>query len=195
MQNNSMVDNWLHDKDRSRENWIPLFFNTLDMEQEIISSLVKEDKYWEAFNRLNSLFLYYSDHLEHEGTRGHRPIMIPALIEWIAKNKNLIDDIVQGIGGDGYGISSSTLGVSISVSFGSGGVVAQAPGRTTSKASSSGTRRAIRPQARTPSPSAMRSTVKNPNNPAFRAAAGNRSNQMNPNSRAYRSSRGGGRRR
>ena len=33
-----------------------------------------------------------------------------------------------------------------------------------------------------------RANVKNPNNPAFRAASNNRSTQLNPNSSAYRSS-------
>lgn len=195
MQNNSMVDNWLYDKGRSRENWVPAFFNTLDTEQEIISGLVKENKYWEAFNRLNSLFLFYSDHFEIDGTRRQRPIIIPALLDWIAKNKKLIDSIVQGIEGDGYGISSSTFGVSISVSFGSGGVVIPVHGKAATKTTSSGTRRALSPRTRAPSPSAMRSNVKNPNNPAFRAATSNKSNQMNPNNPTYRSSRGGGRRR
>lgn len=49
----------------------------------------------------------------------------------------------------------------------------------------------IAPAARGPSQGNQRANVKNPNNPAHRAAAGNRSNQMNPNSPAYRSSRSG----
>jgi len=41
---------------------------------------------------------------------------------------------------------------------------------------------------------ASRSNVRNPNNPAHRAAANNRSNQINPNNPAYWSSRSGGKR-
>ncbi len=37
----------------------------------------------------------------------------------------------------------------------------------------------------------QRANVKNPNNPAFKAASNNRSNQMNQNSAAYKSSRDG----
>jgi len=44
------------------------------------------------------------------------------------------------------------------------------------------------------SPHANRSNVRNPNNPAQRAAANNRSNQMNPNNPACRSSRTGDKR-
>ena len=37
----------------------------------------------------------------------------------------------------------------------------------------------------------QRATVKNPNNPTFKAASNNRSNQLNPNNAAYKSSRAG----
>lgn len=40
------------------------------------------------------------------------------------------------------------------------------------------------------SPNDQRSNVKNPNNPASRAASNNRSNQMNPNNPSHRASRG-----
>jgi len=39
----------------------------------------------------------------------------------------------------------------------------------------------------------QRANVKNPNNPAHKAAAKNRSNQMNPNNPAHPSSRSGSR--
>ena len=45
-----------------------------------------------------------------------------------------------------------------------------------------------------PSPNDQRSTAKNPNNQAFKAARDNRANQLNPDHPAYRSSRMGGRR-
>ncbi|MCZ6789916.1 MAG: hypothetical protein O7D33_08290, partial [Chloroflexi bacterium] len=47
------------------------------------------------------------------------------------------------------------------------------------------------PAGRGQSQGNQRGDAKNPNNPAYRAAASNRSNQMNPNNPAYRSSRSG----
>ncbi len=42
------------------------------------------------------------------------------------------------------------------------------------------------------SPNDMRSRAKNPNNPASKAAADNRANQVNPGTAAYKSSHKGG---
>ncbi len=78
--------------------------------------------------------------------------------------------------------------------MGSGGSIGtQTPMKAASKSANTGMTRALRPQSRVVSPN-NRANIKNPNNPAFRAAASNRSNQMNPNNPAHRSSRGGGRR-
>lgn len=195
METDSRLDKWLDKRAKSQEAGNQVFLRTLSEEENILKTMVDEKKYWEAFNRLNLLFMHQSNDLEYDFNRGNRPFQMSSMLDWISQNKSIIDEIVQGIGGDGYGISPSNSGVSMSVSFGSGNIGAPPSRKAANKTTSSGMSRALRPRAKTPSPNAMRSTVKNPNNPAFRATARNRSNQMNPNSPAYRSSRGGGKRR
>ena len=164
--------------------------------------MVDEGNSWGAFTRLNILMLFCSHELEpgeaRDGTR-RTPFTMYALLEWVSNNKDFIDEIVQGIGGDGFGLSTSIYGMNLSVSFSSGqnsnpnsnmGVSSIQP---VGKSESGGMTRTPRSTSRAPSPSAMRSNVKNPNNPAFRATASNRSNQMNPNNPAFKSSRGGNR--
>ncbi len=85
-----------------------------------LTKLVAEAKYWEAFKRLNLLFMHITNDLEHDFMRGNRPFQVAALLNWIAENKFLIDEIVDGIGAEGYGISPAIYGVSMSVSFGTG---------------------------------------------------------------------------
>lgn len=169
-----VLDRWFHWDDKDRLGNYHHITNLLSEEEQTIKNLVQEEKYWEAFNRLNYLLLYCSHQLEpgesRDGTR-NTPHTTYALLEWIAANKQLIDEIVQGIEGDGYGISTSLYGVSISVSFGSGGIGAQ-PATGGVQVKSGGMSRALRPRTRTSSPSAMRSNVKNPNNPAYRSSRG-----------------------
>lgn len=171
------------------------FSDELAEEEEAISNLAQERKYWEAFNRLNMLFIHLTTQITFDevSARRYTAFVMSSSLDWLSKNKPLIDDIVNGIGGDGYGIATSNFGISISVSFGSGTIGTQSTGGV-KRTTESGMSRALRPQKRGPSPAAMRSNVMNPNNPASRAAANNRSNQMNRNNSAYRSSRGGGKR-
>lgn len=200
MQPQSRIDRWIQWDNKQRMGNYQLLLDLLAEEEQTMKTLVHEEKYWEAFKRLNLMFLYFSHQLEpgesRDGTH-NTPHTMYALLEWISNNKELIDEIVQGIGGDGYGISTSIYGMNMSVSFSSGnnsninsnmGVSSIQP---IGKSESGGVNRALRPRVRAPSPNANRSSVKNPNNPAFRAAANNRSNQMNRNSPAYRSSRSG----
>lgn len=168
--------------------------NELAEEENVISKLVhSEKKYWEAFNRLNMLFLHLGSEITFDEVyaRRYTACTISSCLDWISKNKPLIDEIVQGIGGEGYGVSTSNFGVSISVSFGSAAISVPSAGGSLKRPNDIGMSRALRPHAKATSPDARANTM-NPNNPAFRAAASNRSNQMNPNSRAYRSSRSGG---
>lgn len=169
----------------------------LTEETNALDNLVhSEKKYWEAFNRLNMLFLHLGSQITFDEVcaRRYTACTVFSSLDWISKNKPLIDEIIQGIGGDGYGISTSNFGISISVSFGSGIIGIQSAGVPSKRTNDMGMSRALRPHSKAPSPDAMRSNVMNRNNPAFRASASNRSNQMNPNSPAYRSSRDGGRR-
>ena len=194
MDTDARLDKWIDKRVKSQEADGQVFLRMLQEEETILKTMVDEKQYWEAFNRLNLLFMHQNHELEII-SGGKRPFQVSSMLDWISQNKSLIDEIVQGIGGDGYGISPSNYGISMSVSFGTGNIGAPTLKKVTTKTSSSGTRRALTSRTRTPSPSAMRSNVKNPNNPAFRAAGRNRSNQMNPNNPAYRSSRGSGRRR
>ena len=204
MQSQSRYDRWIQWDDKGIASGYQHLKDFLAEEEQYMKALLQEEKYWDAFKRLNLMFLYQSSQLEAEVRNGGAPRTMPstmyALLDWISENKSLIDNIVQGIGGDGYGISTSTYGMNISVSFSSGNpsnigsnIGIQSPMRVTKKSDGGGINRATRQRARAPSPNANRSTVKNPNNPAFRAAANNRSNQMNRNSPAYRSARSGSR--
>jgi len=201
MESQSKIDKWIQWDNKQRMGNYQLLINLLVEEEQTMKTLVEEENYWEAFKRLNLMFLYFSHQLEpgesRDGTH-NTPHTMYALLEWISNNKELLDKIVDGIGADGYGISSSIYGMNLSVSFSSGnnpnvnsniGVSSNQPiGKTTS----GGMNRALRQRARALSPNANRSSVKNPNSPAFRSAANNRSNQMNRNSPAYRSSRSAG---
>jgi len=194
MVSKSRLDGWLW----GNKTRVVKYESTVKLTQEeeqVLKALVQDKKYWEAFNRLNLLFLYCSQELEpgedRDGTKNSQYIMY-ALLEWISNNKELIDTIIQGIGGEGYGISTSIYGMNLSVSFSSGnnanivssmGINSIQP---IGKSTGGGMNRATRQRVRAPSPNANRSTVKNPNNPAFRAAANNRSTQMNKNSTARR---------
>lgn len=201
MQSQSKIDKWIQWDDKRRMGNYQLLLDLLAEEEQTMKTLVHEEKYWEAFKRLNLMFLYFSHQLEPGGSGAgthNTPHTMYALLEWISNNKELLDEIVQGIGGDGYGISTSIYGMNMSVSFSSGnnsnvvsGIGVQSSNKVT--ATGGGMNRALRQRGSAPSPNANRSSVMNPNNPAFRAAATNRSNQMNPSSRAYRSSRSGSR--
>ncbi|MFC1953915.1 hypothetical protein ACFLWR_07325 [Chloroflexota bacterium] len=183
------LDKWISER-KGNDGYYQRKEEVLLEAEETISILVSEQKYWEAFNRLNLMFLYFTSEFMVDDVypRRYSAFVNSASIDWIAKNKQLIDDIVQGIGGEGYGISTSYYGVSISVSFGSGSISTQQSTKATS--SKAGTTRALRPQTRSTSPN-NRANVMNRNNQAFKAAANNRSNQMNKNSAAYKSSRSG----
>jgi len=195
-----MLDSWFDLTNKQRVAVYERKKAMLEEETQNMNAMVDEGKHWEAFNRLNLLLLLCSHELENgearDGTK-NTPYIMKALLEWVSNSKELIDTIIQGIGGEGYGISTSIYGMNLSVSFSSGnnsninsnmGVSSIQP---IGKSESGGMNRALRPRVRVPSPNANRSSVKNPNNPAFRAAANNRSNQMNRNNPAYRSSRSG----
>jgi hypothetical protein len=188
---NMILDKWVLGRDE-KDGFYNRIRDELTEEEETIRHLAEEGNYWEAFNRLNMLFIHLTTQITHDEVYMHRytAFVMSSSLEWVSRNKPIIDEIVEGIGGEGYGMSTSNFGISISVSFGSGTVGTQSTGRV-KRTSKAGMSQALRPQKRGPSPAAMRSTVKNPNNPAFGVAANNRSNQMNPNNPAYRSSRGG----
>jgi hypothetical protein len=107
--------------------------NILTEETANLTKLAVEANYWEAFKRLNLVFMHVTSELEHDFMRGNRPFQVAALLDWIAENKSLIDKIVDGIGAEGYGISPTIYGVSLSVSFGTGVIeeqsITQAVGR------------------------------------------------------------------
>ena len=202
MQSQSRIDGWIQWNDKQIMGGYQHLKDFLAEEEQIMEAFLQEKKYWDAFKRLNLMFLYQSAQLEaevrHTTNQRTMPSTMYALLDWISENKSLIDDIVQGIGGDSYGLSTSTYGINISVSFSSGNnsnisnnIGIQSPKKITKKSDGGNINRATRQRARAPSPNANRSTAKNPNNPAFRAATNNRSNQMNRNSPAFRSSRSG----
>ena len=202
MQSQSRYDRWIQWDDKGILSGYEHLKDFLAEDEQYMKALLQEEKYWDAFKRLNLMFLYQSSQLESEVRNNNNqrtmPSIMYALLDWISNNKGLIDEIVQGIGGDGYGISTSTYGINISVSFSSGNasnissnIGIQSPMKVTKKRDGGGINRATRQRARAPSPNANRSNTMNRNNPAFRAAANNRSNQMNRNSPAYRSSRSG----
>lgn len=196
-----MLDKWFNRDNPERFAKYENSKRWLAEEEKALKTLIEEEQYWEAFNRLNYIFLCCSQELENgdyrDGTR-NTPYVMHALIEWTSSNKKLIDSIIRGIGGDGYGISTSIYGMNFSVSFSTGvdatiasniSVNSNPPVRNST---GSGINRAVTHRVRAPSPNSSRSDTKNPNNPAFRATAVNRSNQLNPNSSIYRSSRGEG---
>ena len=201
MESQSRLDKWFQWNNKQRMAHYESVKTLLEDETQKMDAMVDEEKYWEAFNRLNLMLLFCSHELEpgelRDGTI-NTPQTMYALLEWVSNNKELIDTIIQGIGGEGYGISTSIYGMNLSVSFSSGnnsninsnvGVSSIQP---VEKSEGDGMNRALRQRVSAPSPNTNRSNVINPNNPAFRSAANNRSNQMNPNSPAYRSSRTGG---
>jgi len=203
MESQSRYDRWIQWDDKRIMGGYEHLKDFLAQEERIMKAHLQEKKYWDAFKRLNLMFLYQSSQLEAEVRNGgaprNMPITMYALLDWVSDNKELIDEIVQGIDGDGYGISTSTYGINVSVSFPSGNnantgsnIGIQSPTRVTKQSGGGSVNRATRQRARAPSPSTQRSNVRNPNNPAFRASVSNRSNQMNPNNPAYRSSRSGG---
>jgi len=198
MESQSRLDRWFQWDDKQRVAGYEHLKSLLEEETQNMNVMVDEGKHWEAFNRLNLLLLFCSHELEpgesRDGTQ-RTPFTMYALLEWVSNNKELIDTIIQSIGGEGYGISTSIYGMNLSVSFSSGnnsninsnmGVSSIQP---IGKSESGGMNRALRQSVRAPSPNTNRSNVMNPNNPTFRAAANNRGNQMNPNNPAYRSSR------
>ena len=99
--------------------------NILTEETANLTKLVTEEEYWEAFKRLNLVFMHVTSDLEHDFMRGNRPFQVAALLDWIAENKSLVDEIVDGIGAEGYEISPAIYGVSMSVSFNTGVIEAQ----------------------------------------------------------------------
>ena len=108
-------------KEPTNENLI----NILTEESASLTKLVTKAEYWEAFKRLNLVFMHVASELEHDFMRRNRPFQVATLLDWIAENKSLIDEIVDGIGAEGYGISPALYGVSMSVSFGTGVTEAQ----------------------------------------------------------------------
>ena len=94
--------------------------------------MVQEEKYCEAFNRLNMLFLHLAYNMTYDQVCVNRysAFTLSSSLDWISKTKYLIDEIIEGIGGEGFGISASNYGISISVSFGTGKISTQ----STSKA-------------------------------------------------------------
>ena len=117
------------------------------------------------------MLLFCSHELEPGGSREdtrQTPFTMYALLEWVSNNKELIDTIIQGIGGEGYGISISTYGMNLLVSFSSGnnsninsnmGISSIQP---IGKSESGGMNRALRQSIRAPSPNTNRSNALNP---------------------------------
>ena len=181
MQSQSRIDKWIQWDDKEIASGYEHLKDFLAEAEQFMKALLQEKKYWDAFKRLNLMFLYQSAQLEVEVSSGgaprNMPITMYALLDWIAGNKSLIDDIVQGIGGDGYRLSTSTYGINISVSFSSGNpsnigsnIGIQSPMGVTKKSGGGGMNRATRPKGRAPSPNARRLNVRNPKNPAHRSS-------------------------
>ena len=196
-----MIDGWFDRENKQRMAVYERKKTMLEEETQNMNTMVNEGKHWEAFNRLNLLLLSCSHELENgeyrDGTK-NTPFIMKALIEWVSNNKELIDKIIQGIGADGYGISSSIYGMNLSVSFSSGNAsninsnMDVNSVQPIGKSEGGGMNRVVGRQVNTTTPNTNRSNVMNPNNPAHKADTNNRSNQMNPNSSAYHSSRSGG---
>ena len=89
----------------------------IEEETPNIRNLISEGKCLEAFNELNLLLLYCSSQLEHIKNSALTPFIMHALLEWVSNNKELIDDVVKGIGGEGYAIFTSLNGINLSVTF------------------------------------------------------------------------------
>ena len=202
MQSKSPIDQWFPRDNKQRMATYERLKTLLEEEEQEMTALVDHEKHWEAFQRLNLLLLYCSDQIEPGeggGHKAHRAPTLYALVEWwTADKKELIDEIVRGIGADGYGLSTSIYGMNLSVSFSTGAsssldnrLGAETSAGPPVGSETSGMTRALGHHTRAPTPNDNRSVTMNPNNPAFRAAADNRSNQMNPNNPAYRSPRGG----
>ena len=146
------LDESLGSEELSKEPTNINLITILTEETANLTKLAVEANYWEAFKRLNLVFMHVTSDLEHDFMRGNRPFQVAALLDWIAENKSLIDEIVDGIGAESYGISPAIYGVSISVSFSVGVIEAQSTTQAVGRLKKVSMLGAKRPQARVGTP-------------------------------------------
>jgi hypothetical protein len=114
---NMILDNWLDgrlqtlaDKDALRA------LDELEEEAREIEKLTGEGKYWEAYKRLFACISFFNT-VAHQYPN-IRSGIIRRLLDWIEKTKKAVDEIVKGVGGNGYTIGVSLpFGVSVAISF------------------------------------------------------------------------------
>ena len=94
----------------------PYVDKALNMFKEEIGSLSTQRKYWDAYKELLTCIALLNTSAQQQPAQGAK--IIRRLLNWIRQLKNTIDNIVRGIGANGYSIAVSyPWGISVSVSF------------------------------------------------------------------------------
>ncbi len=115
-----VLDKWLRGEVMSlRWDEVEKFLDELNREASEIENLAKSvesEKCWNAWIRLTACISFLN--LASQQHPSKQPAIIQRLLNWIQAIKGAIDNIVKGMGGNGYSIGvSAPFGVSISISF------------------------------------------------------------------------------
>jgi hypothetical protein len=90
--------------------------NELELVGDEIGRLAKEGQNWEAYTRLTDCLSFFNRAAAQLPDRRHG--IIERLLDWIQRIRNAMDQIVSGVGGNGYSIGISIpFGLSLSISF------------------------------------------------------------------------------
>ena len=89
----------------------------LDEELKEVKGLALKGKYWAAYKRLAACISFLS--VAGQQQPGAQMEIMRRVLDWMEAIKPTVDNIVWGLGGNGYsiGISAPLGGISISISF------------------------------------------------------------------------------
>jgi hypothetical protein len=115
-----VVDEWLSGQimlnEENASQIVDQALEELEEESKKVRALAQEKKYWDAYTRVVFCISFLNIAFQQDPSK--QPGIIRRLLDWIQKMKDIVDQIVKGIGGNGYSIGvSGPFGVSISISF------------------------------------------------------------------------------